>query len=100
MTESIRTINYATVNSAFSKQAIHYDHDDAANPILTLWRQQIYNHILRYLRPNSSILELNAGTGIDALYFAQRGHSVLATDLSDGMVQQIQTKINSSSLKS
>ena len=38
-----------------------------------------------FLAPRSSILELNAGTGEDAVYFAQQGHNVHATDISAGM---------------
>ena len=30
-----------------------------------------------------NILELNCGTGEDALWFAKQGHKVLATDLSE-----------------
>ncbi|MBA4056466.1 MAG: hypothetical protein C0490_17250, partial [Marivirga sp.] len=46
-----------------------------------------------FIKPKSSILELNAGTGIDALYFIGQGHRVHATDLSTGMIRQIQDKI-------
>src|SRR5690606_26147913 len=46
----------------------------------------------RFLKPGSRILEINAGTGIDALYFASKGHHVHATDLSDGMIAQIKRK--------
>lgn len=55
-------------------------------------RQQIYQHVEQLLRPSSDILELNAGTGIDALYFTALGHRVHATDISPGMVEQIGLK--------
>ncbi|HLZ17482.1 MAG TPA: methyltransferase domain-containing protein [Cyclobacteriaceae bacterium] len=82
------------VNIAFSKQSVHFDEDDLANPILQQWRQQIYAHVDQLIKPGSSILELNAGTGIDAVRFARQGHRVHATDLSDGMIRQIERKIN------
>lgn len=90
---------FAAVNRAFSKQSIHYDDDDRANIILTDMRRQVYTHVNRYLKRGSSILELNAGTGIDALHFASLGHRVHATDLSSGMIEQIRTKIQDSSLQ-
>lgn len=86
---------FDSVKKAFSKQAEHYDQDDFANPILLSWRKQIYNHVHRFLKTSDSILELNAGTGIDALYFAKQGNQVLATDYSPGMVQKIKHKIKS-----
>jgi ubiquinone/menaquinone biosynthesis C-methylase UbiE len=81
------------VQKAFSKQARHYDQDDSSNPILQEWRAKVYAHVNRFLKSGTSILELNAGTGIDALHFVNAGHTVLATDFSPGMVSEIKKKI-------
>lgn len=81
-----------SVNNAFSKQSLHFDEDDANNPVLQRMRQQVYRHVEQYIKPKSKILELNAGTGIDALYFIGRGHHVHATDLSTGMIDQLRIK--------
>ena len=91
--------HFESVNRAFSKQSEHYDVDDEANPILKTWRAQVYNHVNRFIKPNSSMLELNAGTGIDSCYFARQGHHVHATDLSDGMVKILQEKSADASLQ-
>lgn len=80
------------VNVAFSRQSSHYDSDDWQNPLLKVMRSQVYNHVGQFLPEPRRILELNAGTGIDALHFVSQGHSVHATDLSDGMVEQIRRK--------
>lgn len=96
--KSLQPLDYDAVNKAFTKQAVHYDADDVANPILTEWRQQVYSHVDKFLNPNSYILELNAGTGIDATRFVSKGHRVFATDLSDGMVDTIKKKIKNYSL--
>lgn len=90
---SIEAIDFEAVNKAFSKQSGHFDAEDFANPILTEWRQQVYAHVNSFLKPNSFILELNAGTGIDAVHFARQGHRIHATDISDGMVEKINSKI-------
>jgi ubiquinone/menaquinone biosynthesis C-methylase UbiE len=81
------------VNKAFSRQSDEFDLIDHSNPILTDMRKQIYAHVGRFLNSSSRILELNAGTGIDAIHFVAQGHSVHATDLSDGMVRQIRMKM-------
>jgi ubiquinone/menaquinone biosynthesis C-methylase UbiE len=90
--------SFESVNRAFSKQSLHYDLEDRANPVLSDMREQVYAHVSKFLKPGNSLLELNAGTGIDALHFALSGYSVHATDLSDGMVHEIRKKITASSL--
>jgi ubiquinone/menaquinone biosynthesis C-methylase UbiE len=73
--------------------AADYDDLDKQNPILQWMRKVVYNVYLKYIPVNSRVLELNAGTGIDALYLAGKGLSVYATDISDGMIKIIQEKI-------
>jgi len=85
--------NYDAVNRAFTKQSVIYDRDDRQNQVLQDMRQQVYDHVKIFLKPGDAVLELNAGTGIDATTFARQGYSVLATDVSDGMVLQIREKI-------
>lgn len=87
------TTQAAAINRGFSKQSARYDDDDAANIVLQDLRHQVYSHVVRFLKPGSRILELNAGTGLDAVHFASQGHRVHATDLSDGMIDAIMTKI-------
>ncbi len=89
----LANIQLKNVNTAFSKQSSHFDDDDFSNPILQQWRQQVYAHTGSFLKPNSKILELNAGTGIDAVRFAKQGHLVHATDLSDGMIAHLKKKV-------
>jgi ubiquinone/menaquinone biosynthesis C-methylase UbiE len=80
------------INRGFSQQSISYDQADRENIILQDLRQQVYRHVEKFLKPKSNILELNAGTGIDALHFASQGHNIHATDVSDGMIAQIKKK--------
>lgn len=46
-----------------------------------------------------SILELNCGTGEDAVFFASRGHRVVATDISEEMLEQALAKVRSAGLE-
>lgn len=82
------------INRAFSKQSYVYDQSDRSNIVLQDMRHQVYAHVENYLVPESHILELNAGTGLDALHFISAGHQVHATDLSDGMISQVRSKIS------
>src|SRR5690606_271623 len=81
------------IERAFSKQSAVYDQEDAHNIILRDLRNQVYDHVGRFLTPGSRILELNAGTGIDATYLARAGHTVMAIDAALWMVRQIESTI-------
>ncbi|MFK7933261.1 MAG: class I SAM-dependent methyltransferase [Saprospiraceae bacterium] len=52
-------------------------------------RDRVWQAIEPYLASGKplKILELNGGTGEDALHFAKKGHEVLCTDLSSEMLQ-------------
>lgn len=83
-----------TAAAAFSKQALIFDAYDATNTIIHYKRQRVREHVLRHLPPESRILELNAGTGADAVFFARRGHRVHATDIAEGMQDKLREKVN------
>lgn len=78
--------------AAFSRQAPRFDELYGAHPIIAYKRARVRQHVARHLPARSRILELNAGTGTDALYFAGQGHSVLATDVSGAMLEQLEAK--------
>ena len=78
---------------AFSKQAPVFDALYNADTIIQYKRKRVRNHVEQFIRPQSQVLELNAGTGEDAVYFAGNGHRVHATDISTGMQQQLIHKI-------
>jgi ubiquinone/menaquinone biosynthesis C-methylase UbiE len=77
---------------AFSQQAQVFDAQDAGNAIIAYKRRRVREHVLRHLPEASSILELNAGTGEDAIFFARHGHAVHATDIASGMQETLWAK--------
>jgi len=77
---------------AFSKQSSLFDGIYSSNTIIQYKRKRVRDHVEKYLQPNSKILELNAGTGEDAVYFAEQGHQVYATDISPGMLKVLVEK--------
>jgi ubiquinone/menaquinone biosynthesis C-methylase UbiE len=84
---------------AFTKQSAIFDSIYSANTIIRYKRDRVRSHINQYLGPESSILELNAGTGEDAIYFAGQSHRVHATDISDGMLKELRNKVKSNKLE-
>lgn len=76
----------------FSKIYSHYETLSHSSSIDQTMRKQLYTHIERYLKTDQRILELNSGSGIDAVYFAKKGHTVLATDIAPGAKVYIESK--------
>ncbi len=83
---------------AFASVYDEYEKLSRENPIDISRRNLIRKHIESYLQPTRKILEINAGSGIDALYFATKGYDVLATDISEKAGIYIQNKIAANGL--
>jgi SAM-dependent methyltransferase len=80
------------VADAFSRKAGVYDAFGERHANLTRMREKVYARVARWTPPGSHILELNAGTGLDAVALVQRGYRVHATDIAPGMVAQMEYK--------
>ena len=100
MNQSIHSINDKAAEKAFTKQSAVFDDLYSPNIIIQYKRQRVRDHIRQWLKPNCSILELNAGTGDDAIWFAQQGHTIHATDISKGMQEKMVEKVNNAGLGS
>lgn len=85
--------------AAFTKQSKIFDELYSGNTIIKYKRKRVRDHVLQYLQPQDSILELNSGTGEDAIFFAQQGHKVHATDISEGMQEVLQKKVADNNLQ-
>lgn len=84
--------NEQNVQLAFTKQSAVFDSLYSSDSIIQYKRARVREHVSNQLKQAGSILELNAGTGEDAIYFAGQGHSVHATDVSEGMLNELQKK--------
>lgn len=91
--------NEELAEAAFTAQSSIFDDLYADNSIVSYKRERVRNHILQYLLPNSYILELNSGTGEDAIFFAEEGHQVHATDISTGMQHELERKVAAKDLQ-
>ncbi|MEP7236959.1 MAG: class I SAM-dependent methyltransferase [Ferruginibacter sp.] len=84
---------------AFSLQSKIFDELYKTNSIIQYKRERVRTHVQQYIGNNSDILELNSGTGEDAIWFAQQGHKVHATDISAGMQETLKYKILAAGLE-
>ncbi len=87
------SINEVKAAKAFSKQSVVFDELYASDRIIQYKRERVRAHVQRYAKPNGKILELNAGTGEDAIYFARYGYRVHATDIAIGMQNVLEQKV-------
>jgi ubiquinone/menaquinone biosynthesis C-methylase UbiE len=99
MNEPVHTMNEQAAAAAFSKQAPLFDELYAGDIIIQYKRKRVRDHVLQYLPSGSNILELNAGTGDDAIFFARQGHTVHATDISAVMQNMLTEKVKLHDLK-
>jgi len=91
--DPVSTTNEDFAALAFSNQSAIFDEIYTNNTIIGYKRGRVRQHVLKYLSSGSSILELNAGTGEDAIFFAQRGFKVHATDIAEGMQHALAQKV-------
>jgi ubiquinone/menaquinone biosynthesis C-methylase UbiE len=91
--------NENEVAAAFTRQSLVFDSIYNGNPIIQYKRERVRKAVLQVLKPGTAILELNAGTGEDAIWFAKRGYRVHATDISEGMLAQMKGKIAAGEIK-
>ena len=86
------SLNEQLAEAAFTRQSAVFDKLYSGNTIVNYKRARVRQHVLTCLAPGSNILELNAGTGEDALFFARHGFKVHATDISAGMQRELKKK--------
>lgn len=79
--------------AAFSKQAPIFDGLNESNPISVYLRGQFREEVMKYSREGDTVLELNCGTGLDAMFLAGHGRRVFATDISAGMIEEFRRKL-------
>ena len=80
--------------TAFDAMAGAYDSSFTATVIGTLMRRAVWARCAARFQPGYRVLEMNCGTGEDALWLAHRGMEVLATDVSPAMLEVARSKLS------
>jgi SAM-dependent methyltransferase len=83
--------------AAFDGVAATYDRSFTDTRLGRELRAIVWGRLLELLPPASAVLELNCGTGEDALFLAARGFQVTATDGSSAMIDEARRKAESRS---
>lgn len=85
----------------FDQIAHHYDSTFTNSVIGELQREQVWRYLQKILPQLNGleILELNCGTGEDAVQFGERGFTILATDISQEMLKLTNSKIKQHALQ-
>lgn len=87
------------IAEAFSRTAEKYDAFAENHPHLTRMRNKVYAHVERFIPKGAHILELNCGTGTDAVELARRGYRIHALDIAPGMLTRLEEKAAKSGLQ-
>lgn len=77
----------------FDALAPTYDADFSERPTAQFLRGLVHERLRQHLAPNTSVLEIGCGTGIDAAFMASLGAHVTATDISDGMLSRARARL-------
>jgi ubiquinone/menaquinone biosynthesis C-methylase UbiE len=99
MNISIPNTNECLAAAAFSAQSKTFDQIYSGNKIIEYKRERVRAHLKKLINCGDFILELNSGTGEDAIWMARQGCNVHATDISTGMLEIIQQKIENEALQ-
>jgi ubiquinone/menaquinone biosynthesis C-methylase UbiE len=81
------------VASAFDRRADTYDRFTEGVIGRTL-RAAVQRRLLARYRPGDRLLEINCGTGEDAVWLAEHGLHIIATDVSAGMLAVARRKVD------
>jgi SAM-dependent methyltransferase len=78
---------------AFDPMAADYDATFSRSTLGALLRRAVWQRLDVCFKPGDTVLEVNCGTGEDAVHLARRGVRVLATDASPSMIRVTRAKI-------
>ena len=76
----------------FDAAAASYDAEFTSTQLARWLRETVQAHLATAFCPGDHVLELGCGTGEDAIWLAQRGVRVTATDVSQSMLDVAQRK--------
>lgn len=91
---TLESCKYATAGLAFDRLAAEYDALFTFSAVGKSQREVVWERALAIFAPGSHILELNCGTGEDALFLTKAGMKVTACDASSEMIVQARNKVS------
>jgi len=83
----------------FDAFASEYDADFTHSVLGQLLRQRVWTTFAEYFKPSQHLLELTCGTGEDAVWLAQQGLHITATDASAEMIAVTEAKVEAAGVQ-
>lgn len=80
------------MEASFDKAAVNYDTIFTNSEIGKLQRNLVYKQLSKQLGSVHHVLEINCGTGEDAIWLAKQNFKVTATDISPKMIEEAKNK--------
>ena|SRR5947208_12246743 len=88
-------ISNSRARTPFDALAETYDETFTRSLIGRAQRDAVWRELDRAFRPGQKVLEINCGTGVDAVHLASRGVEVLACDSSPRMIEVARRRLAS-----
>lgn len=82
------------MEASFDKAASNYDETFTNSEIGKIQRHLVYTELSKHLNSIQNILEINCGTGEDAIWLANQNFNLTATDISPKMIEIAKSKAN------
>lgn len=84
---------YESISEAFDSASEEYDFTISHNYINTWIRKRSISELLGLVKRNDTLVEIGCGTGAEALEIAPYVARIIATDISDQMIEIVRRKI-------
>lgn len=91
---------YTGISEAFDSASEEYDFTISHNYINTWIRQRSISELLRLVKPQDTLLEIGCGTGAEAVEISKHVFQIIATDISEKMMEILRKKIEARKLSS
>lgn len=90
---------YGEVAAAFDSASEEYDYTIRHNFINTWTRRRSIAILRKYIRPDDTLVEIGCGTGAEALEVSEWVRTLVATDVSQRMIDLVKMKVRAKGLE-
>jgi ubiquinone/menaquinone biosynthesis C-methylase UbiE len=88
-----------STQSYWDSAAETYDRDFEGTLIGQLRREAVWREMEQTFRPAQRVLELNCGTGLDAVHLAERGVHIVACDIAPRMIDLANQRVSTTNFR-
>lgn len=89
---------YQGIATAFDSASEEYDFTISHNYINTWIRKRSIQELLKHAKPSDTLLEVGCGTGAEAIEISRSVSRIIATDISDKMIEILNKKVGARGL--